>query len=321
MVPQLTIIHDRPDFTVLHANIFTPSQGICCQRLEPSNGTQFDFNRNLAYGSWYEIQIIGKVTLADSDETKVQRFLKKGIFLSYGKSLNLSNLIAEQYLDFDGKWTCKQSECKKENIGSIAICEHCRTNCHEEWVSWVSYIPLIGTPFSIANAVLKTGKAGDTGTHKVEAGCAIASAAFDVATAPFIVGLTAKAGAKVLARSGAELTAKFVAKQAAKVVLKQAAVVTVTRGVSVGVVQTARTTDAARLLVRDTAAAARTVTAVAEDVGPIIQDLVAVAQNLAAARAFLRGTMDTLKQNHDWILRLVFLLLILCYMHFPLFYN
>jgi hypothetical protein len=61
MGAELSVTNDcSHSFEILEANIFTPGQGICLQRLTPKNSPSFKFDRSLAYGSCYDIQIIGR---------------------------------------------------------------------------------------------------------------------------------------------------------------------------------------------------------------------------------------------------------------------
>ncbi|CAF1125252.1 unnamed protein product [Adineta steineri] len=207
MGAELSVINDHPNFIVRKASIFTPSQGICLQRLEDNINRSFKFDKGLAYGSWYDIQIIGQAVV-DDEETPVQRYLKRGIYLSYGKAVRMNELTSDSCLDLGREWLC--SECKEVNIGSVAICEYCDTNCHQKWISWVSYTPALGIPFSIADAVLQSGKAAlsNTSEDKIEAGITTATAVVDVVTGPFMVGSAAVTGTKALAQVGAKLTAK-----------------------------------------------------------------------------------------------------------------
>jgi len=120
----LSVRNNRlPDFEILEANIFTPGQCICLQRLAPRDAATFKFDRNLAYGSWYDIQIIGRSQ--NNGNNELLRYLTKGIYLSYGKIIEMTELTDEQYRDYGVEWEC--DGCKKTDFGSVAICQHCHT--------------------------------------------------------------------------------------------------------------------------------------------------------------------------------------------------
>lgn len=218
MCPALRIINDRMDeFEELEANIFTPGQGICLQRLRVGKDPKFKFDHHLAYGSWYDVQIIAYF----ANDQQPLRYLRKGIYLKYRKILNLTELTDEDHRDHGIQWKC--SRCKEINFGSVAICEHCHTNKSHRVISALSCVPLIGIPFSVANAVLQCGKAAQSNktTDTIDAGVTTLFAVVDVVTAPFIIGALVKIPGKVAAQTGIELTAKTVFCEAGQPLLKE----------------------------------------------------------------------------------------------------
>ncbi|CAF3450904.1 unnamed protein product [Rotaria socialis] len=218
----LTVINDCPNnFELEQANIFTPGQGFCLQRLEPKHSSSFKFDHSLAYGSWYDIQIIGRYHYSPSAATTAttiepQRYLKKGIYLSCGKTISVNELISDKNRDHGDTWQC--SSCKQKNFGSLAVCEHCHTNKSQMIITVLSNVPIVGIPFSLTNAVLWCGKAAQSNTtaDQVDAALSVASTVFDIVTAPFIIGTLVKILAKVAAETGIELTAKTVFSEAGK---------------------------------------------------------------------------------------------------------
>ncbi|CAF1298413.1 unnamed protein product [Rotaria sp. Silwood1] len=216
---KLSVINDRlHDFEVLHANIFSPGQGICLQRLEPEGSSEFKFDYSLAYGSWYDIQIVGRPKSAVAND-KVQRYLTKGIYLSNGKKVKISALTAEKNHDLGAKWNC--GKCHKDNYGSVRVCEFCFTNRSQTIITVLSFLPVIGLPFSLTNAVLQCGKAAQSNNtaDEVDAGLSVAMSIVDVVTTPFIVGSLVTIPAKVAAETGIKLTAKTVFCDAGKPLL------------------------------------------------------------------------------------------------------
>jgi hypothetical protein len=207
------------DFEILQANIFTSSQGICLQRLAPKNTETFKFDCNLAYGSWYDIQIIGRSR--DNGDNETLRYLKKGIYLSCDKIIEMTELTHEEHRDHGVQWEC--GECKGANFGSVAICEHCHTNKSQKIITAFSDIPLVGIPFSLADAILKCGKASQSNkmADNIDAGVTTTFAVVDVITAPFIVGSLVKIPAKIAAEYNIKLTAKNVFCEAGKPLLKE----------------------------------------------------------------------------------------------------
>jgi hypothetical protein len=214
----LCVRNDRlHDLVILQANIFTLGQGICLQRLAPGNIPKFKFDHDLAYGSWYDIQIIAR----SNDTTESQRYLRKGVYLSIDKTIKMSALTDEKHRDHGVKWTC--GSCKETNIGSVAICEHCHTNKAQTFLAIFSIIPIFGIPFSLADAVLRCGKAAQSNktSDQVDAGVTVMFAVIDVITAPFIIGALAKIPGKVAAQTGIKLTAKTVFTEAGKPLVKE----------------------------------------------------------------------------------------------------
>ncbi|CAF1413901.1 unnamed protein product [Rotaria magnacalcarata] len=221
----LTVRNDcSNNFELQQANIFTLGQGFCLQRREPKHSSNFKFDQNLAYGSWYDIQIIGRCHCSPSAATtattiEVQRYLKKGIYLSYGKTITVSELTNDENRDHGATWQC--GSCKQKNFGSLALCEHCYTNKAQMIISVLSYVPIVGLPFSLTNAVLQCGKAAQSNTtaDQVDAGLTVTFAVIDIVTAPFIIGALVKIPAEVAAEAGIKLTAKTVFSEVGKPLL------------------------------------------------------------------------------------------------------
>jgi len=206
----LSVMNDRlDDFEIIAANIYTLGQGICLQRLQPKSSLNFKFDHILAYGSWYDIQIIGRYKAAEAN-SDVLRYLTKGIYLSHGKIATIKELTDEKNLDHGASWQC--GTCKQTNLGSLAICEHCYTNKSQKIISVLSNVPFLGLPFSVTNAVLQCGKAAQSNStvDQIDAGISVVSAVVDFAAAPFIVGSLVKISGKVAAETGIKLTAKTV---------------------------------------------------------------------------------------------------------------
>jgi hypothetical protein len=220
MGPVLSVTNDRShDLEILQANIFTPGQGICLQRLAPGNSPEFKFDHHLTYGSWYDIQIIARSN--SNDETESQRYLIKGVYLSIGKKVTMTALTDENHRDHGIAWKC--SSCNETNIGSIAICEHCHTNKAQTYLAMFSMIPIIGIPFSVTDSVLRFGRAAQSNKtlDKTDAGVTVIFSAIDIITAPFIIGALVKIPGKVAAENGIKLTAKTVFTEAGKPLLKE----------------------------------------------------------------------------------------------------
>lgn len=218
MGPTLSIINDRlNDFANIEASIYTVGQGICLQRLEIKNGPQFKFDHLLAYGSWYDVQII----VHREDPQKQLRYLRKGIYLTYGKEMRLTELTEENYRDYGITWKC--SSCNKENVGSVAICEHCHANKSQTIIRILSYVPIIGIPFSVANAILTCGKAAQSNKTEDQSDACITTilAFIDVVTVPFVVGTLARIPGKVAAQADVELTAETIFSVPGKPILKE----------------------------------------------------------------------------------------------------
>lgn len=222
MGAKLSIINDRrSDFKVLHANIFTPSQGLCCQRLkELDDKSIFVFDEGLAYGSIYDLQIIG-INTATATDPKIERYLRRGIYLKYGLTMTVTQLTREKYRDNGSKWKC--THCKKDNQGSVQVCEHCHTNQAQSYISKLASIPYLGIPFGITDSTLKWGRAAQSHKRRdvVDAVVAIVFTAVDIALLPFIVASIAKIPAKVAAETGAKLTIKTAFTSASKPLMKE----------------------------------------------------------------------------------------------------
>jgi hypothetical protein len=220
MSPVLSVTNDRShDLEILQANIFTPGQGICLQRLAPGNSPKFKFDYHLAYGSWYDIQIIARSN--SNDKTESQRYLIKGVYLSIDKTVRMTALTDENHRDHGIAWEC--SSCNETNIGSVVICEHCHTNKAQTYLAMFSIIPIVGIPFSVTDSVLRCGKAAQSNktSDQIDAGVTVIFAAIDIITAPFIIGALVKIPGKVAAQNGIKLTAKTVFTEAGKPLLKE----------------------------------------------------------------------------------------------------
>jgi len=216
----LSVMNNRlHDFEILQANIFTSSQGICLQRLAPKNAATFKFDCNLAYGSWYDIQIIGRSLNNHNNEPL--RYLKKGVYLSCGKIIEMTELTHEEHRDYGVQWEC--GGCERANFGSVAICEYCHTNKSQKIVTAFSCIPVVGIPFSLADVILRCGKASQSNktADNIDAGVTTICAVFDVIAAPFIVGSLMKIPAKIAAEHNIKLTAKTVFCEAGKPLLEE----------------------------------------------------------------------------------------------------
>ncbi|CAF1431239.1 unnamed protein product [Adineta steineri] len=214
----LNVTNDRFDgLEILHANIFTPGQGICLQRLAPEKSLTFKFDHSLAYGSWYDIQIIGR---NPDNSDKLLRYLKKGIYLSYRKTIKITEITDEKHRDHGAEWKC--GSCNQANVGSVAICEYCYTNKSQTIIAILSCIPLLGIPFSVTNAILRCGKAAQSNNRadNINAGLATTFAVIDIITAPLIVGSLIQIPAKVAAETGVKLTGKTVFCEAGKPLLE-----------------------------------------------------------------------------------------------------
>jgi hypothetical protein len=216
----LSVTNNRlHDLVLLQANIFTPGQGICLQRLAPGNSPEFKFDHHLAYGSWYDIQIIAR---SDSDDkTEPQRYLRTGVYLSIGKAVRMTALTDEKHRDHGAAWKC--GNCNETNIGSVAICEHCHTNKAQTYMAIFSIIPIVGIPFALTDSVLRCGRAAQSNkpSDKIDASITVICAAVDVITAPFIIGSLVKIPGKVAAQNGIKLTAKTVLTEAGKPLLTE----------------------------------------------------------------------------------------------------
>ena len=217
----LSIENDHADdMEIIKANIFTPGQGICLQRLQPKKHRRFRFDQNLAYGSWYDIQLQVPSKADEAGGEESVRYLIKGVYLRHGRTIKISKLTEEKNRDLGAEWHC--GSCKKRNVGSLATCEFCFANKSQTIIEVLSYIPFVGVPFSITNAVLQCGKAAQSNTtdDKIDAGLSVAFAVLDTVTAPFIVGALVKIPGKVAAQTGIKLTAKTVFCEAGKPLVK-----------------------------------------------------------------------------------------------------
>lgn len=215
----LSVTNDRSDdFEILHAKIFTPGQGICLQQLTPNKSLTFKFDHSLAYGSWYDIQIIGQSPHSDKPPLK---YLKKSIYLSHGKTIKISEITDEKHSDYEAKWKC--GSCNQTNFGSVAICEHCYTNKSQTIITVFACIPVVGIPFSLADTILRYGKAANSNKTAdiIDAGITAMFAMIDVIAAPFIVASLIKIPAKVAAENGIKFTVKAVLSEAWKPLLKE----------------------------------------------------------------------------------------------------
>jgi hypothetical protein len=220
MSPVLCVTNDRShDLEILQANIFTPGQGICLQRLAPGNSPKFKFDHDLAYGSWYDIQIIARSN--SNDKTESQRYLRTGVYLRIGETVTMTELTDENYRDHGVEWKC--GSCNETNIGSVAICEHCHTNKAQEFITIFSKIPIIGIPFSVTDSVLRCGKAAQSNKPSdiIDASITVICATVDIITAPFIIGSLVKIPGKVAAQNGIKLAAKTIFTEAGITLLKE----------------------------------------------------------------------------------------------------
>jgi hypothetical protein len=207
MSPILYIIIDT-DVELVDAYIFTPGQGICLEKLSgpfEKEASAIGFNKGLAYGSWYDVLI--RINNSQNQET----YMKKGIYLKVNKFVQLSDILQEEN-DIDrknkSKWQCKNKSCKEWNDGGVKICLHCSTNRNRSIIRGLSYIPVLGIPFSVTHAALESGRAAHTKERhdKVGAGLAIGTAAAEIVLAPFLVNSIMHIPAKVAATTGTHLT-------------------------------------------------------------------------------------------------------------------
>lgn len=250
MGAEFSVINDRrSDFKILRANIYTPSQGLCCQRLKELNDkSTFVFDEGLGYGSFYDVEIVG-INTATATDPKIERYRRR-IYLKYGLTMTVTQLTREKYRDNGSEWKCKR--CKKENQGSGQMCEHCHTNKAQSYISALALIPIGGIPFSITDSTLKWGRA--TQSHKrsdvIDATVATVCTVIDIALLPFIVNSMAKIPVRVAAETGVKLTMKTaftsasapLAKEFGNVLSKSGAV-TLAKGAKSGVAKLAKNLD------------------------------------------------------------------------------
>jgi hypothetical protein len=154
-------------------------------------------------------------------DTETKSYLKKGIYLSYGKIIKMTELTDERHCDHGIKWKCGSYECV--NLSSVAICGSCYTNKSKTIITALSCIPVFGMPFSIADAILQCGKATESNktVDNIDAGVTTIFAVIDIVTAPFIVGSLVKIPAKVAAEHGIQFTVKTIFSQAGGSLLKE----------------------------------------------------------------------------------------------------
>jgi hypothetical protein len=208
MSPKLSIIIDT-DAELVDAYIFTPGQGICLEKLSgpfEKDTSTIVFKKGLAYGSWYDVLI--RINNSQNQET----YMKKGIYLKVNKSVQLSDILQEEN-DIDRKnkpkWQCKNKSCEEWNEGGVKMCLHCYTNRNGRLIRRLSYIPILGIPFSVTHATLESGRAAHTKERhdKISAGLAIGTAAAEIVLAPVLVSSIVHIPAKVAVQTGTHLTA------------------------------------------------------------------------------------------------------------------
>jgi len=208
MSPKLSIIINT-DVELVDAYIFTPGQGICLEELSgpfEEDTATIVFKKGLAYGSWYDVLI--RINNSQNQET----YMKKGIYLKVNKSVQLSDILQEEN-DIDRKnkpkWQCKNKSCKEWNEGGVKMCLHCYTNRNRRIIRGLSYIPVLGIPFSVTHATLESGRAAHTKERhdKISAGLAIGTAAAEIVLAPVLVSSIVHIPAKIAATTGTHLTA------------------------------------------------------------------------------------------------------------------
>jgi hypothetical protein len=208
MSPKLSIIIDT-DAELVDAYIFTPGQGICQEKLSwpfEKDTSTIVFKKGLAYGSWYDVLI-----RIDNSQDQ-ENYMKKGIYLKVNKSVQLSDILQEEN-DIDRKnkpkWQCKNKGCEEWNEGGVKMCLHCYTNRNRRIIRGLSYIPILGIPFSVTHATLESGRAAHTKERhdKISAGLAIGTAAAEIVLAPVLVSSIVHIPAKVAVKTGTHLTA------------------------------------------------------------------------------------------------------------------
>jgi hypothetical protein len=207
MGAALSVFNDT-DAELIDAHIFTPGQGICLQKLDVSHinaKNVFTFNKGLAYGSWYDVVV--RIKCLDEQQT----YLLTGIYLSVDKCLQLSTILQEKYrVDGDDKpkWKCENNECEEMNESGINMCLYCYQNYARKYIIGLSFVPVVGLPFSITNAVLETGCASHTGKAEdiVNARIAITAAIADIILTPLLVNSLINAPAMAAVNTGRQLT-------------------------------------------------------------------------------------------------------------------
>ncbi|CAF3028391.1 unnamed protein product [Rotaria sp. Silwood2] len=148
--------------------------------------------------------------------------MKKRIYLKVNKTVQLSDILHEENRmnrKNKPKWQCKNKSCAEWNEGGIKICLHCYNNRNGRIIQRLSYIPVVGIPFSVTHAALETGRAGHTKERhdKISAGLAIGTAAVDIVLAPVFVHSIVTIPAKAAAVTGTQLTANTLFTQTGRV--------------------------------------------------------------------------------------------------------
>jgi hypothetical protein len=194
----------------LHYSHVKDLKGICLEKLSgpfEKDTPTIVFKKGLAYGSWYNVLI-----RISNSENQQSYYMKKGIYLKKNKFIQLSDILQEEN-DIDRKnkpkWQCKNKSCEEWNEGGVKMCLHCYTNRNRRIIRGLSYIPVLGIPFSVTHATLESGRAAHTKERhdKISAGLAIGTAAAEIVLAPILVSSIVHIPAKVAVQTGTHLTA------------------------------------------------------------------------------------------------------------------
>ncbi|CAF1078100.1 unnamed protein product [Rotaria magnacalcarata] len=202
-------VHIDTNAEVIDIHIFTPGQGICLEkRCSPFVCSMIVFQRGLAYGSWYDMLV--RVRLSNKCDQQ-EAYMLKGIYLTVDKCVLLSEVLKwNNCIDNGEKWSCAEKTCQKSNEYGVNICLHCYRNKAFNIINSVSYVPIIGLPFSVTNAVLESGRAAQTGEPQDIANATLATvkAAVNTVLTPMLVGSLLNVPAVTAAMTGTELTMK-----------------------------------------------------------------------------------------------------------------